>query len=236
VGFTFNEPSSIAVQESIDKAVYALVIEGILSDLWEVKDTDDLSTAAIKDYLEEKETNEKTDYLGFQSLPFRSGIKLGLSGGIMLYDGDYPRGTISPAGEFSVGFLQNSSFSFDLGIGAGGLSTRDSYSTIIQYSRLNAMYRVLNNYKLTPYIQAGGGFLLNLGEDPFGEQAEWVVSNNGFANGAVGFEFMVAPKTGIDLNAGYYWLFNDNIDQVNQGSYNDYFWSIKLGINFYLGK
>ena len=62
VGFTFNEPSGIAVQEAIDKAVHAMVIEGLLADLWEVKDTEDLSTVAIQDYLEEKAENEKTDY------------------------------------------------------------------------------------------------------------------------------------------------------------------------------
>ncbi len=53
VGFSYNEPSSIAVQESIDKAVNALIIEGILDELWEVKDTEDLSTTAILNYLEE---------------------------------------------------------------------------------------------------------------------------------------------------------------------------------------
>lgn len=236
VGFTFNEPSGIAVQEAIDKAVYSMVIEGVLADLWEVKDTDDLSTTAIKEYLEEKEENERTDYLGFQSLPYRSGVKLGLSGGTMIYDGDYPRSTLSPAGEISIGFLQNSAFSFDIGIGAGGLSTKDSYNTTIQYTRLNAMYRVLNFHKYSPYIQGGGGFLLNLGENPFGEQVQTAYTNNGFLNAAIGMEFMVAQKTGIDIKAGYYWMFDDNVDLVNQGKYNDIFWNIQLGINFYLGK
>lgn len=236
VGFTFNEPSGIAVQEAIDKAVHALIIEGLLSNLWEVKETEDLSTAAIKNYLEEKETNAQTDYLGFQSLPFRSGIKLGVGGGTMIYDGDYPRGVLSPSGEISVGFLQNSNLSFDLGIGAGMLSTRDFYSTVVQYTRLNVMYRLFNYYKSTPYLQAGGGFLLNLGADPFGEQTWTGVDNNGFVNATIGYEIMVAQRTGIDLSAGYHWLFNDNIDMVRQGSYNDFFWNIKMGVNFYLGK
>ena len=236
VGFTFNEPSGIAVQEAIDKAVHAMVIEGLLADLWEVKDTEDLSTVAIQDYLEEKAENEKTDYLGFQSLPFRSGFKLGFSGGTMMYDGDYPNGTLGPLGELSVGFLQNSSFSFDLGIGAGELGAQNAFSTIVQYTRLNVMYRVLNFYRTTPYFQAGGGYLLNLGEDPIGEGIETTVDNSGFFNGAIGFEFMAGQKTGIDFNAGYYWLLNDGIDQVNQGQYNDYYWTLKLGINFYLGK
>jgi curli production assembly/transport component CsgG len=235
-GFTFNEPSGIAIQEAIDKAVYSLIIEGVLDNMWEVKDTDDLNTAAIRNYVEEKEENEKTDYLGFQSLPFRAGVKLGLSGGVAIYDGDYPRGTMSPMGEISVGFLQNSSFSFDIGIGAGQLATRDYYNTIVQLSRLNARYRLLNDYKFTPYIEAGGGFLFNMGPSPWEEKAwnDW--DNNGFANVSIGWEFMPSQKLGIDLNAGYYWMFKDYVDQVAQGKYNDFFWSLRLGINFYLGK
>jgi curli production assembly/transport component CsgG len=237
VGFTFNEPAGIAVQEAIDKAVHALIIEGIMDDLWQVKDSEDLSTRAIANYLEEKEENEQTDYLGFQSLPYRSRFKLGLAGGTMTYDGDYPRGALGPMGEFSLGFFQNSSFSFDVGIGVGKLATRDNYSTYVQHSRLNLKYRMMNDYRSTPYIEAGGGFLLNLGENPFGEQPEGTtLSNNGFANAAIGFEFMLSQKTGLDINAGYYWLFNDNVDQVAQGRYNDFYWTVKLGINFYLGK
>jgi len=236
VGFTYNEPSSIAIQEAIDKAVNALIIEGILDNLWEVKDTDDLNTAVIRNYLDEKEVNEKTDYLGFQSLPYRSKVKLGLGGGIMIYDGDYPNGTVNPMGEISLGFLQNSPFSFDLGLGFGSLATKTEYSTMVQYSRLNVRLRLLNDYKFTPYLDVGGGYLLNLGEPPldFDTWKEW--NNSGFANAAIGWELMVSEKTGIDFNAGYYWMFNDYIDQVSQGKYNDFYWTVKLGINFYLGK
>jgi curli production assembly/transport component CsgG len=214
-----------------------MIIEGILDNLWEVKDSEDLSTVAIKNYLEEKEINEQTDYLGFQSLPYRSGFKLGLSGGTMIYDGDYPRGAMGPMGEFSLGFFQDSKFSFDIGIGAGKLATRDFYYTYVQHSRLNVRYRMLNHYKSTPYIEAGGGFLLNLGENPFGELPEGTtLNNNGFANATIGYEFMPSERTGIDLSAGYYWLFNDYVDQMAQGRYNDFYWTVKLGINFYLGK
>lgn len=237
VGFTFNEPAGIAVQEAIDKAVHALIIEGIMDDLWEVKDDEDVSTTAIRNYLDEKEENEQTDYLGFRSLPYRSGFKLGLAGGTMTYDGDYPRGALGPMGEISLGFFQSSALSFDIGIGLGNLATRDFYSTYVQHSRLNLRYRMMNDYKSTPYIEAGGGFLLNLGENPFGEQPEGTtLSNNGFANATLGYEYMVSQKTGLDISAGYYWLFNDKVDQVEQGRYNDFYWTVKLGINFYLGK
>lgn len=236
IGYTFNEPSGIAVQEAIDKAVHALIIEGILDDLWEVKDTEDLNTQAIQDYVEEKRENEKTDYLGFQSLPYRRGFKLGLLGGIMIYDGDYPNGTVGPMGEISLGFLQNSSLSFDIAIGGGQLLTQDYYNTIVQYSRLNIRYRLFNYYKFTPYFEGGGGYIFNLGPSPWEEQSwnDWY--NCGFANVAIGWEFMASEKTGIDLSAGYYWMFNDYVDDMAQGKYNDFFWTVKFGVNFYLGK
>ena len=236
VGFTFNEPSGIAVQEAIDKAVYALIIEGILDDLWAVEDTEDLNTTAIKNYLDEKVENEKTDYLGFQSLPYRSGIKLGLLGGIMIYDGDYPNGTVGPMGEFSIGFLQNSPLSFDIAIGAGQLATKNNYNSVVQYSRLNLRYRVLNDYKFTPYLEGGGGYQFNLGPTPWEEKTwnDW--TNCGFANATIGWEYMPSERTGIDLSAGYFWMFNDYVDQMSQGKYNDFYWTVKLGINFYLGK
>jgi curli production assembly/transport component CsgG len=236
VGFTFNEPSGIAVQEAIDKAVHALIIEGILDDLWAVEDTEDLNTTAIKNYLDEKVENEKTDYLGFQSLPYRSGIKLGLLGGIMIYDGDYPNGTLGPMGEFSIGFLQNSPLSFDIAIGAGQLATKDNYKTLVQFSRLNLRYRILNDYKFSPYVEGGGGYQFNLGPTPWEEQTwnDW--TNCGFANATIGWEYMPSERTGIDLSAGYFWMFNDYVDQMSQGKYNDFYWTVKLGINFYLGK
>ncbi len=104
--------------------------------------------------------------------------------------GTIPGGTMGPMGELTIGFLQNSRFSFDLGLGAGQLATQDYYSTVVQYSRLNFRYRLLNDFKSTPYVEAGGGFLFNLGPAPWEEQAwnEW--SNNGFANATIGWEFM----------------------------------------------
>ena len=75
-----------------------------------------------------------------------------------------------------------------------------------------------------------------MGPSPWEEMAwnDW--SNNGFANATIGWEFMPSEKIGIDFSAGYYWMFEDFVDQVEQGKYNDFFWSLRLGINFYLGK
>jgi curli production assembly/transport component CsgG len=236
VGFTFNEPTGIAVQEAIDKAVYALVIEGILDDLWSVKNLDDLSSGAVASYKEEKARNAKTDFLGFETLPYRSRISLGVHAGSFIYDGDYPNSAIRPMGEISVGFFQNSRFSFDVGIGSGQLATRDYFSSIVQFTRLSAKYRFYNHYKYSPYIQLGGGYLLNTGETPFDYETHFSDGNFGFLGGDLGYEIMPTQRFGIDISAGYHWIFSDLIDDMEQGKYNDFFWSAKIGVNFYIGK
>ncbi len=55
-GFTTNEPPQMAVLEAIEKAVYALVVEGALDGLWEFEDPEKGKITTSK-YLEEKRAN-----------------------------------------------------------------------------------------------------------------------------------------------------------------------------------
>ncbi len=53
-GLTTNEPPQMCVLEAIEKAVQSLIIEGILDNLWTLKNTWDLNDPAIIRYQEEK--------------------------------------------------------------------------------------------------------------------------------------------------------------------------------------
>jgi len=59
-GLSTNEPTTICVLEAIEKAVYDLIIEGILDGIWELKNSEDISSQAIQNYLKEKQETEKT--------------------------------------------------------------------------------------------------------------------------------------------------------------------------------
>lgn len=52
-GYTSNEPPQMAVLEAIEKAVYSMIMEGILDGLWSFKDPE-AGEEAIKKYLLEK--------------------------------------------------------------------------------------------------------------------------------------------------------------------------------------
>jgi curli production assembly/transport component CsgG len=57
-GLSTNEPTQMCVLEATEKAVYDLIIEGILSGLWRLKNPEEIQSPAIKQYLKEKEEVE----------------------------------------------------------------------------------------------------------------------------------------------------------------------------------
>ncbi|MBD3181256.1 curlin [Candidatus Poribacteria bacterium] len=56
-GYSTNEPLQMCVMEAIDKAVIAIVIEGILDGYWTLKNSEDIKSPVIMRYLEERGEN-----------------------------------------------------------------------------------------------------------------------------------------------------------------------------------
>lgn len=55
-GVTFNEPDQLAVQQAVEKAVYALIAEGALQDLWCFGTSEDYAQTLIRDYVAERDS------------------------------------------------------------------------------------------------------------------------------------------------------------------------------------
>jgi len=52
-GLSYNEPTQMCVLEAIEKAVVALIVDGIKDHYWELKNPDDINSPVVKKYLEE---------------------------------------------------------------------------------------------------------------------------------------------------------------------------------------
>ncbi len=50
-GFSFNEPDALALQHAIEEAVYGLVLEGAMQDLWCLSSTEEISASLIRSYI-----------------------------------------------------------------------------------------------------------------------------------------------------------------------------------------
>lgn len=64
-GITSNEPPQMAVMESIEACVYAMIMEGLIDKIWSIKDESQVKTL-IEDYLKQRDTemNAKFDEKG----------------------------------------------------------------------------------------------------------------------------------------------------------------------------
>jgi curli production assembly/transport component CsgG len=60
-GFTTNEPAQLCVLEAVEKAVVALVIEGILNGYWQLANPEDMDSETIEKYIEEKRQQRSLD-------------------------------------------------------------------------------------------------------------------------------------------------------------------------------
>src|SRR5690606_4951363 len=96
-GYTYNEPSDMAVTEAIEKAVIALVIDGASDGLWAFADSTAWSSPVVQNYLAERADRMNIDEFGVRTdKDLRGKIGFGINAGGWLYAGDYPDSKVTP--------------------------------------------------------------------------------------------------------------------------------------------
>ena len=247
-GFTYNEPSEMAVKEAIEKAVESLVIEGVIDGLWsfnnkEKSNTSDLidtlntpltqvekNQEVIQRYLLEKRENGFTDELGRYLVDRRARFGLGLSGGGVHYAGDFGNAQTRPTADLTLSLNSRNYISGFLKAGAGRLEALNNFEEDFYFTEAGGLYRLFPKDRYTPYLSASAGVLAteNLNNSDLNI---FPVFTSG-----LGVEFLLKNRIGLSLAIQHQYLFSDNLDGIEQGIYNDYMWSGKVGLNFYLGK
>ncbi|MDQ2794610.1 MAG: curli production assembly/transport component CsgG [Bacteroidota bacterium] len=235
-GFTYNEPSEMAVKEAIEKSVQSLVYEGIMQRIWASADTSAIHGAPIQKYLREKEDNLSFDALGRQAQYSRGMVGLGVTGGVQLYQGDYALPQYRPVVELSLlRRLGNGHFSGFLNVGQGALAAGPGgryFNQRFSYAEAGLRACLFTSERFTPYVLAGAGLTLR-DALPIGK------ANHSFLPHAVlgiGAEYLATSQLGISLGIDNHLFFSDQIDQIVQGRYNDYYWAGRVGLVFFIGK
>jgi curli production assembly/transport component CsgG len=231
-GITYNEPADMAVREAIEKAVYCLLMEGIIDSLW-MADPDDITLKlAIREYKNEQAEMEQTDHLGNRPYDFRKKTTFGLSVTGSVLNGDYPHSMLKPGVEFGFNHQFSPVFSFVTNVGYNSLASKDIYKWDIFYFDLNIQSTFIPKHRFSPFLIAGGGVLTNISLFPF----DLVNNNNFFVDVGIGALFMVSSQIELQIAAEQSFLFTDGFDDINQGKYNDQIWRMKLGLRFHFGK
>ena len=231
-GFTYNEPSEIAVTEAIEKAIMSLIIEGIDDKLWDPLEPRKMAESPVKEYKKEKEMIPKTDLFG-KKIDNRRGIiafRPGISS--LLYQGDYPDALIRNG--IDLGFQINPlpAVGLSLQYGLNSLSTKKYYSARVSYVELDGTYRLFPYDGFTPFLHAGIGFITENLNNRFDYRQPLYPK----VHAGAGFEILLNDHTGLHFSADYHYLFSDGLDLIEQGKYNDLYWRGTMGINFYFGR
>ncbi|MFA8433442.1 MAG: CsgG/HfaB family protein [Marinifilaceae bacterium] len=234
-GFTYNEPTEMAVKEAIEKAVEALVIEGIIEGLWELKNPEDVNSKAIRNYAEEKEINQESDFFDQYFRQRRHKFGLTLNGGGWLYMGDYDQRLVEPMGSISLLYDTQKHFQFALAGTRGYLSMQKNKSQAYNALDFLTTYRLLPYKDWTPYVVGGFGAI---SEHNSKSRYNVDLSNRilGKAMYGLGAEFLVSNNLGINVSVLNHYVFSDKLDKADRGHFNDFFWEGKIGLHFYFDK
>ncbi|MEJ7662445.1 MAG: CsgG/HfaB family protein [Hymenobacter sp.] len=159
-GFTYNEPSEMAVKDAIEKSVQALVYEGFDDRLWLPQDSAALHGPARAAYLREKTENLGIDVLGRELAPRRTAFAVGLAGAAVRYTGDYasPIQTLGAEATLRVGLAKRPACS-STRAGSGwprALAARISMAPTTT-PRPGCCCARSPRDRFTPYVLAGAG-------------------------------------------------------------------------------
>lgn len=225
-GYTKNEPIHLAVTEAIEKAVEALIIEGIRDNVWQVNAPVLKITQLINDYDKEKAIAEETLLYGRHLYQKRGKFGLEISGGTSLISDDYASPAMRPMVRGALKYFFSPTFNLSASTNAFWFGNTGKLEVGYVSWDLNGEAILLPFDKFTPYFFAGAGYN----------------SNSAFKNKffkvqyGAGVEYMASDVIGIKAYAEHNLANSDNVDYLVKGEKKDSFFRFGIGLNYYFGK
>lgn len=231
-GYSHNEPAEMCVKEAIEKAVQNLIIEGTLKNLWSLNDSTEINSQIIQDYLQEKESTVTTDVYDREYMS-RHNFGIGTSFGVQLYSGDISNSIYKTSGDLNIKTALDENLALTFTYLGGQVASRKFFTSTIDNIEANLDYRFLSQSKFSPVIKIGFGItqcrLIDKTKNNDYKISKWLPH---FVSG-IGMEYLVTRNFGINLMIDNHYYFDDKLDGLKLGEYNDYYWGGRLGFMFY---
>lgn len=232
-GFTKNEPTQLAVQAAIEKAVELLILEGIKDNLWSTDEGEEKDKEIIEQFELEQELEASTGLYERKYLKNNFRHMANINFGAALIDGDFTTGLL----DFQMGLGYKYRLLPELSLGADARifklnSTAETIDWWISQHFL-VEYNVLPHDRLSPVIYAGPGALLYADASP-GELLDRWDAFVAFKLG-VGVQYAVSDRFSFVLSAEMSTPFSDKIDNVLNGRRDDYYYNFGVGLNYHFG-
>ncbi len=232
-GFTKNEPTQLAVQAAIEKAVELLILEGIKDQLWKTEEGPDMDAALVAQYDEELELESNTSLYERRFLEHDYRHTLNASGGLAYGDTDYNTEIL----DFNFELTYKYKIIERLNLGITSQIFRLNSNSYTKHwwmdQTLFAEYTVLPNDRLTPFAYAGGGFMIFVDDSP----RKYLQRGDTFLTMKLGagLEYTVSKRISFVLKGDWNPTFTDKLDNEIRGRRDDYFFTFGAGINYHFG-
>lgn len=231
MGFSYNEPTQIAVTEAINKAVQGMIIEGIDDNLWSLSEKRHEVDEQIKAYKKEQEAAPHIDLLGKKQNHRRKKYSAGFGTSSLIYAGDYPNARMRTGVELSFNYELNPTIGFQANYGISSMEAERFYFSNVSYLEANVIYRALPYDMFTPYAFGGFGLITENDKHPL----DFAVHTFTKANIGIGGELLLNDRFSLRGSIDYNVIMSDNLDRVEQGRYNDLYWRGNIGVKYYFG-
>lgn len=227
-GVTQNEPVQMAMKDAIEKAVHDLIIEGIAKKYWSTQGGKEVNDQLVADYFAEKERDEATMLLDRVQMSREEQNSLGISGGGNLPDNDYSTQNLGFMGRLEYHRHFNRYLSMGLVGSVFRIDNGKQFTNVFSSIDLNGQFALLPNDKLSPFIYAGPGVVVDVqgSKLSFGETFFKVQYG-------IGLQYFISKKVGIKLFGEHNLVFSDEMDAMKHGKRDDYYYNLGLGVNYY---
>lgn len=222
-GYSTNEPVHMAVTEAIEKAVQSLVLEGIKDKIWEADAEKEELDSIISKFEMEKEVADATGIYGRYKTDRRSRFAMEIAGGATLIDGDYEKSQLRPMGRGALKYFLTPGFNLSASTNVINLANKDRLDVGYLTFDLNAELILLPKEQFSPYVFGGGGF----GANRLFENTHMKVQYG------AGLEYLASKTVGIKIYAEHNLNFSDNIDYIERGVRDDYYFRFGFGVTYY---
>jgi len=229
-GFTYNEPSELAVTEAIEKAVEAMIVEGVMDGLWNTALKKD-STSMVTQFVTERNENFKTDVFNRTLNNNRSTFNIQARGQFTEFRGDLANEDIGYGAYLGIGYELAPHLELTAGAGTGQLIAGETFDQRLSALTLGLKYRLLPYDKFTPYLQGTFGLTATDADQFFNFS-----NSRGDFSAGIGAEYLLTKSIGLDASLHHHFFVDDGVDQLEQGNYNDFYLRGSVGINYYFGK
>ncbi len=226
IGITQNEPVQLAVTEAIEKAVKALITEGIEDKIWgpSQKEQNEDYKKLVEEYKNEKSENNFRLLGNKVENSERKSIALHVNGEAQKISGDYKNATYKMGGKIGLKYSIMRNLNIDLSFSNVQIENEGIVKRNYFGPDLNLEYVMVPQFKLTPFAYAGFGAL-------FSDYKPFYKANLGG-----GLDYLLMKSTSIRVYSQYDFGFKDKLDGLISGKQNDNIIHFGVGLNFYFGK